>query len=171
MKKAFLIIGIMFAAVMASAQNFDTHTFHWGDGTSTTVTTIGSHTYVNSHSAPSAAVYDATDSIGNRYQVGMPAYIKAPEGSGYTVYTREYDMDTGQTTWTKVGRLTVEDVKHKRMKFDVTGEVTRNTYIVYDEYLDYFVDKNINKLSGRKLGRKYGYGFVMDSEIVTIIKK
>lgn len=171
MKKAFLITGIILAAVMANAQNFDTRTFHWGNGTSTTVTTIGSHTYVNSHSAPSVAIYDAADSIGNRYHVGMPAYIKTPEGSGYTVYTREYDMGTRQVTWTKVGRLTVEDVKHKIMKFDVTGEVTSNTYIVYDEYLDYFVDKNINKLSGRKLDKKYGYGFVTDSEMITIIKK
>ena len=50
MKKAILIIGIMLATIIASAQDYSSHTVHWGDGTNTTVTTIGNNTYVyNGH--------------------------------------------------------------------------------------------------------------------------
>lgn len=47
MKRIIFIIGIMITAFMANAQNYDTHTVHWGDGTHTTVTTIGNNTYVH----------------------------------------------------------------------------------------------------------------------------
>lgn len=181
MKRLLLIIGIM-AAFTANAQNYSRHTFHWDDGTSTSVTTIGSHTYVHDYSTPETVVYDALDSLGNRYSVGMrtDTYYKVnglpipTEGSGYTVYTREYDMESRRTVWTEVGRLTVEDVRARKMTFDITGEIENmdhNTFIVYDEYLDYFIDKNVNNLSTRRLERKYGYGFVIDCDIAVILKK
>ncbi len=180
MRKAILTFAVILAAFTANAQNYSRHTFHWGDGTSTSVTTIGSNTYVKTYSSvPEIVIYDAFDSIGNAYTVGMHTDLHykvnghpvPSEGVGYTVYTREYDMESRKVTWTEVGRLTVDDVKARKMTFDVKGDITSDTYIVYDEYLDYFIDKNVNNLSSRKLDRKYGYGFVTECEIAVIMRK
>lgn len=171
MKRLITIIIAMTLAIAANAQSHSSHTFHWGDGTYTRVTTIGSNTYVTEGPCvvPNKYYFIASDSTGNSYKIGLKddryyefADIAAPKvGSGYTVYTMEYIPNNNETIWHESGRLVIDEMPEAgrpgKMRFVQTGQLdTHNTFIVYDEYLDYFVDKNVNNMSGRKIKRKYG---------------
>ena len=195
MKRLFISLFIAFTVITANAQsrNYYHHTYHWGDGTCTSVSTYGNHTYVSTYrNVRDYAFYYAYDSLGNKFEFGLhpdsefemdKLTVPAP-GVGFTIYAKDME-NPRDIKWYNCGRITVEKKPNLSghetrglMKYEPCGEMTLDevkntnysTFIVYDDHLEHFIDSYIKPISARKLHKKYGYGLVIDSDILVILK-
>lgn len=178
MKRLITFIFALTLAIAANAQlphSYHSTTVHTPSGTYTvSSTTFGSHTDVRIfENVASYHMFEVRDTLGNRYVTGLSDFdlhyktsgVETPQaGSHYIVFEKSYDS-RHREVWTKLGELNIKSMPNKRcnvlgkMDFTVCGDgdiCSSNVYIVYDEYLEYFTDKYINKMSDRKLRNKYG---------------
>lgn len=186
MKRSTITLFVTLFIINAlNAQNVSSHTFHY-NGHSTTVTTIGNHTYVHdSDDQPPRSFYYFYDSIGNKYEISAHTYeFEECNDTCFTIYVKEYVPYDGKHYWHNYGKLIIKkkhgEVWHERgLMIYEPGDIQLDSlktggipYIVPDNMLELFTDYNINHLSSRKMTKKYGNGYYMKSDkIMAVILK
>jgi hypothetical protein len=181
MKKAFLIIGIMLAAVMASAQSHNSHTIHWGDGTSTTVTTYGNHTYVHNHGPKPLCFFEVYTNDTVCGKIDIPYGLKKPEPETvYAVFISDV-LNPNQDA-REIGKLCITKECKGKMHGSCVIEFNegcgpndfddslKEVFMVKCSDSGYRIVSSMNNLTKRqkekKMKREYGERYISDEYVL-----